>query len=604
MLDPTSITHESLASAVAAIAERVELSGHYSELFVDANLLERMVPAKNQAVFGRRGTGKTHLLGRLQEYYRDSYGEQKILPVLVDGRNLATKAVVPNATDVISLLITYRRLLEAILDAIEKFTQDEVTLTVFERIWPVNKRRQKLPRIREEIAWLRSLVRFGTTEIGPGKVTIRQEDKAEVRSSRQIAVDVKLAATATDLLGSKAQLDAGMARGSNKSAADNMTSIYEGLTVIDFAGVSAGLDAILYELDAEGVALLFDEWSAIDVPLQPLFADMLRSTLSAGRRLFIKFACIPYLTQLSTVNHTGAPVGLPIGEEVFADVDLDQYWNPYLDVSGVTSFLLAVLHRHLGIKISTLADINPEDASEYFMSSLFDDPETVSELVYASAGTPRDFLRVFARAFDKSRNSLPIKVKNAREATHDLFQAEKKAPVQRDSVYRLFELIFNEVCWPSNSTFFLVSQDIAEGRLLQELWHRRLIHNVYTGLIIFVDGNPRTYDFYAIDYGRLVLMRSMKEGEQWYSAARTIFSALTNDLPFQALDHPALSGIRNLINRRLARFAFISSGGPETEVMPVLENPSKFVADAVISTFETPSHRRRKGKRSSGSVRR
>jgi hypothetical protein len=141
---------------------------------------------------------------------------------------------------------------------------------------------------------------------------------------------------------------------SAESSEDSMKVVYEGLTVVNYEEVRRGLDSVIEELNAKSVVILFDEWSAIDLELQPLFAEMIRSTLVSGRRMFIKFGCIPYLTRLSTPKKNGQTIGLPIGGEVFVDMDLDRFYNPYLDAESVTFFLLSVLHKHLGFNIEPL----------------------------------------------------------------------------------------------------------------------------------------------------------------------------------------------------------------------------------------------------------
>lgn len=89
MIEPKAIPDEELHKAVVSIPERIEQSGEYSKLFFDANILISLFQKKNQVVFGRRGTGKTHLLGTLKEYYRDKFPQKRILPIFINGKEIS-----------------------------------------------------------------------------------------------------------------------------------------------------------------------------------------------------------------------------------------------------------------------------------------------------------------------------------------------------------------------------------------------------------------------------------------------------------------------------------------------------------------------------------
>ena len=49
--------------------------------FVDKDLLIRLRKNNNQIVWGRRGTGKTHLFRTLYEDFKRSFEDEKVLPV-------------------------------------------------------------------------------------------------------------------------------------------------------------------------------------------------------------------------------------------------------------------------------------------------------------------------------------------------------------------------------------------------------------------------------------------------------------------------------------------------------------------------------------------
>lgn len=590
MLDPKSISNDELEEAVASIYERVELSGQFSKLFADTNMLSLLIQKKNQVIFGRRGTGKTHLLGRLKEYYRDTFSENKILPIFIDGRTIVHKAIIDEVNPGISLLVSYRRFLDAVIAAIDDFIEDAITLSAFEKLWPVGGKKHKLDRIKEILMDLKKLIRFGKVEIGPGEVVSEVTHKRMVTTKAQIGLDAKVVAGVKKLAEAKAGFEAGLSKASSKSAEDLMKVVYEGLTVINFADISEGLDSVIEELEPDAVMILFDEWSAIELDYQPFFAEMIHSTLVAGRRMFIKFGCIPFLTRLSATKASGQAIGFPIGEEVFVDVDLDRFYNPYLDPQSVTFFLLCVLQKHLGGKIKPLMSADFDDAVKYFDGNLFQDTDSMEELVRASAGVPRDFLRIFARAFHKAQTELPITLKHVRMATHDFFQEEKRSLVEeRATTYSLFEEIFEKICLPSKTNIFFVSRSFAKNRNLQELWHHRLVHLLFEGHSAYAGNQPGTYDVYVIDYGRYILMHSSKKGEEMVRLFRSTLNSFIGRLIFK----PLLKGIWKIPNiddtlkRQFAKLMVTEVQVNKPDLEALFDDCAKFVIDPLITDLGT-----------------
>src|SRR5438105_12819692 len=60
--------------------------------------------------------------------------------------------------------------------------------------------------------------------------------------------------------------------------------VYSALAIMNYPRISRQFDSLMEDLKVNGLAILFDEWSEFDLQLQPLFAEMLRSTLLTGVR--------------------------------------------------------------------------------------------------------------------------------------------------------------------------------------------------------------------------------------------------------------------------------------------------------------------------------
>jgi hypothetical protein len=587
----TSLSPSDLRPAVDAIQERAEQlapSAEVSALYVDTSLLPVLLPLKNQVIYGRRGTGKTHLLLRLAGEYRDRFPDSRHLPVYVDGRQMKQRVL---ATDMapVSLLLLYRELLDGIIASLRELLSDEVTLGVLDRICPGADKKKRVERVREDLAALHRRTRFGDIELGTatGTLSASEEQAAtkKVGKSLEARIRANITADVAGQVDAKAtgQLGAGAKRSteSSQQAAEALKVTYNVLTVLDFGAIAADMASVLDRLDTQGLVVLFDEWSSIPRALQPAFADMIRSTLAAEARVVVKFGCIPFHTLLSTTTADGDIVGYRVGEEVFVDADLDRLFSSYGDVGGAATFLLSVLHKHLGSELESLKETSVDDAIQLFNGQLFKNDRTISELVSASAGIPRDFLRIFVRSYRNRPDTLPIDEKRVREAIHDFFTFEKNEDFGEESPERtLFEELFREVCLANQTPFFLVSTARGTNQVLRNLWDRRLIHLLYREYFAFAGEEPGTFDIYVMDYGRFVSLRSAAKGEQLVTAAYGALGSLVSVVL------PGASGAFLLLpNKRVAQqFGKLMAGVEpvEADLDHLLDDVSSLVADRLL----------------------
>jgi hypothetical protein len=582
LINPQSISPELLEEAINSIQERAESGPQYSEIFVDTNVLNMLINSKHQLIYGRRGTGKTHLLGRLKDYYKMSLEEHKIMPVYIDGKNISEGNIPSEVNPGISLLVSYRRFIESILSEIEKFIQDKMTLNTFEKWWPGGEKKERLKRVRETLGNLRKVMTMGEVEFGAGEVVSERTDEKSLNKKTSLTFDSQIQAK---LEQPSANLSLGLSRVSTKNTDDSIKIIWKGITMLNFQKIGEYLDSIIQDLELSSVGILFDEWSAIKLNLQPFLAYMIKTTLVSGRKVFVKLACIPIFTNLDANNSTGQSIGFPISEEIFVAANLDRIYNAYIEIQSVTTFLLQVLQKHIGYRIKPLLKAEFLDALDYFNKSLFENDETITELALSSGGVPRDFLRIFVRAFNKSKNNLPISTKNVREATHEFFQEEKKTLLKNKDASQLFEDIYDKICRPAETTIFFITTNL-ESKLINEIWHHRIIHILYQGRSAFASGKLGTYDVYAIDHGRYINLTSIKKGEDMYKGLVTTTTALLNlfSLP-QELSKLWDIGKTPLKNKFSIDFAS-KINVDSTKIDSLFENCEPLIADKIV--MKTP----------------
>ena len=368
---------------------------------------------------------------------------------------------------------------------------------------------------------------------------------------------------------------------SNHKTDERIQILYEGLTVIDFPKISKTISQILDELQSESIVILIDEWSSINVEHQPFLAEMIRTMVSEGK-ISVKLGCIEYLTNLSVTKSNGQSIGYPITTEIFVDADLDKIHNSFVDIIGATSFLMKILRKHLSI-IFPIFEKSSDEEMISFCTDLFEQYSSFEEIVLASAGVPRDFLLLFKRAISNC-SKIPIKPKQSRYAIHDFFQDEKRnnSEISQESL-KLFDNIFTKICWPPRIYYFFISQNLANNKLIQELWNHRLIHRIHKGQMVLINDKPHTFNIYAIDFGLFITTGGMNESEKSLKAFKentfSLFDFLDlKDIAGSPLQKTMESSFAKLIIK--ASYAKMNIKKPNVEQL--FKNCVPLVVDSLI----------------------
>src|SRR5580693_4530522 len=93
-------------STVARLATRAEDLTDFDETFVETIFPEMLEARQHQIIYGRRGTGKTHLLRLVEHRLRENFIEGGILPVYVNGSQLSQEiSTVSTNPDLVALAI-------------------------------------------------------------------------------------------------------------------------------------------------------------------------------------------------------------------------------------------------------------------------------------------------------------------------------------------------------------------------------------------------------------------------------------------------------------------------------------------------------------------
>lgn len=294
--------------------------------FVDsAPLLDSISTRNSQLIYGRRGTGKTHALKYLSSSIAAQGGHSIYLDLRSIGsnRSLYTETARPPEERAIGL----------ILDVLGVIT-DELYSLALAKI-------DNAPH-PEQIA-----IRLDDLTASISEVSLDGETSTEQRDSFDKKQENTDKAGAQLALG-KPEMEIGSSSTTKTAITSEVRSTARGKAQkhINFGKVQSSLDGLLRILGEPQVWLLIDEWSEVPIDLQPYLADLIRRTVLPIRCMVVKIAAIEHRTTVFLPRFGGEYIGLELGADIAADVNLDDFLVFDNDQRRSVNFFKQLLFSH------------------------------------------------------------------------------------------------------------------------------------------------------------------------------------------------------------------------------------------------------------------
>lgn len=456
---------------------------------MDSGVAEALASFDNEVVYGRRGTGKTHAFAYLAAT-REEVGD---IGIYVDLRTLGSAQGIFDSVSVDPVERTSRLLvdlLERIHDAIMNAAIDDPDLVTDEHFV------SKLDRLMEAI----SAVRIE----GPSENTI-EESKS---SSRNATGGFTLSPAA--LLGK-----AGFGLEGSKNRTTKAVQKQSGTERrrIDFGEIALALRELADALSARQVWLLLDEWSSVPLDIQPYLGAFLVRCISPLPQFVIKIAAIERQTRFRLAEDGKQPIGIELGADFAASLDLDEFMVFEQDSESARDFFRTLFFKHLTTRADdgdTEEDIIEGLRSEKdFVRLGFTDARAFDELVRAAEGVPRDAINIAAKAAFRAKDA-KISMPDIRTAARQWYQADKEGALKAvPGGLELLNWIIDKVIRDKKARGFLVNQRSSGAGLITALFDARVLHLVREGYSA-QDSPGERYDAYSIDYGAYVQLINTK----------------------------------------------------------------------------------------------
>lgn len=493
--------------AVRAMPYRAEEISDVDGTYVGTVFLDALVDnTDNQVVYGRRGTGKTHLFRRVQSELLTRFDELRRVPVYIDGATLEG-AIGPHDDPAGVALSLYVELMKRTVVELSELIRGRISPTWLDKIF-YGPKRERLERAQYAADQLTALLSQGVVRTLPvGEVSSEIEDLDEAVAKLRAAAGINASVGLTDPRRLGLKLDASAEKEIKKTSTNVTTRKIGGATYLPFADVAELIRELLAALDDAHLVILLDEWSAVgNSEVQPLLAQLLRLTFRRGSCL--KVAAIPGRTWL--FRHVGEAghaqrIGFELGDDITADVDLDTVVFVHQDIEQLSLFFAALLRQHLGVRTAMFGTMSEPDFAQFLLKTAMGGPHVLTELIHASAAIPRDFINILRQATLLRRGARESKITTAhvRAAALKAFESKRtNLAASRKEALAALNVIYRDIVGDQKSYLFLLdAADAADPRIV-ELYTAKLIHRFPAN---WQDPEEhRTFVYYQVDYATLI----------------------------------------------------------------------------------------------------
>ncbi|OIQ74326.1 hypothetical protein GALL_440230 [mine drainage metagenome] len=445
--------------------------------FVDfGSVLSTLTTVDHQIIFGRRGTGKTHLLTVVRQA-RETSGE---IAIQLDMRNLGSAGGV-YADSTIPLTQRATRLLIDVLAAIHgHLFEQAIANDGLVNLGIVGKALDELFEAHASVKVV------GETVV---------ESKASAETAGHAETKLGLAATSTSVsLSGEFKLS----EASRDSVSATKTVKGQEVYQVNFGSVGTALRKVAENLPNGRLWLLIDEWSEVPLDLQPLLADLLRRAVLPTKGITVKIAAIELRSRFLQTDTTIGHIGLEIGADISSAVNLDDFMVFENDENRAVSFFRSLVYAHVKSALEA-ENLQPPRSETELLSTGFSQSNAFDEVVRACEGVPRDALHILSHAAQRA-NDQSISVGDVRSAAQQWYQASKDAAVSAHSHAKLLLLwTVDRVIKERQAKAFLLESGIKDS-LIEFLYDERVLHVLRKGMSA-KDFPGKRFNVYGIDYG-------------------------------------------------------------------------------------------------------
>ncbi|QNR23831.1 ORC-CDC6 family AAA ATPase [Croceimicrobium hydrocarbonivorans] len=440
------------------------------ETFVDVGPLFTLLQnSDHQILYGRRGTGKTHVLSYLKRIQTNK-GD---CSVYLDLRTIGSTGGLYSDTS-IPLAERATRLLVDVLSSIHDQILDFTLL---------NDENIDLSKIGPPLESLADA--FTEVKIeGP----IETEETTTTSGTEKSGLTIGV--SQTGVLANMNSQDE-QTKGKTQRKATSGLEKHR----IHFPAIQHHFKSVIENLNGKKLWIIADEWAEIPLDLQPFLGDLLRRSLFPLFGASVKIGAIEHRSNFKISKEGSEYIGIEIGADV-SSVNMDEYMVFDNDDNLATEFFERLIFKHINPHLPEAIKFN---SSSQLLNAAFTQKGAFTEFVRATEGVPRDAINILSQAALKARNE-KISLVNLRAAARVWYTRDKEKSVSsKENALTLLRWIIDEVLGNRNARAFLLQTDV-KNSLIDFLYDSRVIHLIKQS-IAGQDKPGIRYNVYSIDYG-------------------------------------------------------------------------------------------------------
>lgn len=462
----------------------------FLQYYVDVGHIKSLSSNANHLVSGRRGTGKTHLLGAFKEYVNKS--PERSFAIMISLLDVASnESRIPDGVnDDKASRIAARNQFDQMLRIF--FDQFLLHISEFKKTLE-NTKENLVDNLLQEL--------LTEVEVGSNFFTTQISREHQVKPEHTCDQSILLP---TDSV----HVESG---NELEFVEDNITlenSKQNGS--VDHVRVRSLVSRILVECEISLMHLLIDEWMELDKntpsKIQNEYSQLLKKTFFNERHVSVVIASIWNQTSLYERVDMDVSSGIQIGHDIEHTVDLD---TSFFDAEDqILKFCKKLLFLRLSKRSPELLRFELEDETidDVFITDIFDTKTNFKIFVAASHGIPRELMKIFQKASNKI--SFDFKDKCICRDTIDkvarnIYRLEKRENISPGSTTKAMWTRINKHMYKTDNRVFLVHDGMQKtSSAFRALIDHELIHEIPSGAL------PRWirsgFKAYFIDYGNYV----------------------------------------------------------------------------------------------------
>jgi hypothetical protein len=446
--------------------------------FVDVGPLFTLLSSlDHQIMYGRRGTGKTHALSYLAEIVENK-GDAAIY---IDMRNIGSSGGIYSDESIQTSERATRLLLDtlaALHSGLFEYMVGRAEALDLSRTGPL------LDRFADAITEVRVV-----GEVEKQETSIQNLESAESLS----------ASAGADLSkGLKADIGASSTSKHSQQLQQSITESGTAHHTVNFGAVGSTLSDLAHAMHPKRIWILLDEWSHVPLDLQPYLADLLRRSVLSIHGVTVKIAAIEQRSNFRILTDRGHYIGLELGADIAADVNLDDFMVFDNDAERAKEFFQELFFKHY----QATEGVDPKQGPQWsgqLVQQAFTQQNVFDEFVRAAEGVPRDAINILALAAQAALDRR-VSVEDIRRGAKNWYQRDKAAAVSaNNNAQTLLHWIIDEVIGQRRARAFLLQSDRRHS-LIDHLFDARVLHILKRNISAHDQPGVR-YDAYKLDYG-------------------------------------------------------------------------------------------------------